>query len=109
MGDRASTGMRRTELMLAPAPGTTVEVDGSALDCSSEILVVVQCLHAESWLAITPANGRLWAVMHPTDVLEVQRGAERFRVPAGMTALPPAPSALVMVASPPLGESDRLT
>ena len=104
MGDRPTAAMRRSELMLAPAPGTTVEVGGELVDCSADVLVVVQCLQAESWLAVSPASGRLWAVMHPDDLLDVRRGDARFRVPAGMTALPPAPSPLVMVCPPPLAD-----
>ena len=104
MDERPTSSMRRSELMLAPAPGTTVEVDGALIDGMTDVIVVEKCLRAESWLAIAPATGRLWAVMHPTDLLDVARGDARFRVPAGMTALPPAPSALVMVCPPPLAK-----
>ena len=93
----------RTGLMIAPTPGATVEVIGRLVGRPLEAVVVGRCVRAATWLAYCPQSGRPWAVLHPTDLLEVQVGDARFRVPAGMTAMPPAPSALVMVCGPPAG------
>ena len=108
LGVRTGLRLPREGLMIAPLPGATVEVVGRLVGRVSQTVVVTACLHAESWLAVCRDTGRIWAVVHPSDMLDVQRDGSSFRVPAGMTALPSAPLELVMVCPPPLDAASAL-
>lgn len=87
--------------MLAPAPGSNIEVYAAAFGIRGVKMLVGVCAGSASSLARCPHTGRVWAVVSPPDMLTVTRGGVSHLVEAGWSSLPAICGPLEIICGPP--------